>query len=96
MYYIENPWFVDDHGKLVCHKKNGLENRFIIYEMRRMARQVIKGARGNYWTFDNSRVIVDESKFEWDSPGLRGTLQKNVKTCQQDPAEAKSMCLRTH
>ena len=77
LYYIENPCFIDDHG---------LENRFIIYEMRRMARQVIKGARGNYWT---SRVIMDESKFEWDSPGLRGTLQKNVKKCQQDPAEAK-------
>ena len=86
-------WFFDDHAKLVCHMKNGTEVRYIIYEMRRLPRKNFKGRKSNFWSFNNYRIIVDESMFDWESPGLRGTLQKHSKRCAEDEEQAKSTLL---
>ena len=53
-------------------------------------RKTYKGKKGNYWSFNNSRLIVDEDLFDWNEAGLRASLQKNAQDCAKDKDAAKS------
>ena len=88
--YIQNKWFIDEHAKLVCTDNSGGEVRYIIFEMRRTARKKIKGTRGDYWTFNNNRIIVDEAMFDWGYAGLRSNFQRKSPECQRNKEEATS------
>jgi hypothetical protein len=67
-------WFIDENKELVVIQLDGAETRFIIHATVRISRKTINGIKGDWWGFNNQRIILNEELFDWFNVGLNARL----------------------
>ena len=69
------------------------ERDFIITDTKRLYHKTIDDEVDTWWAFNSKRIIVRESKFDFDVGGLQGKFKERTNDCKRDPKKTQRKSL---
>ena len=93
--WITKKWFINENKLLVIQFEDQHEEDFIIWEMLRLSRKTFGEQKGDFWAFNDKKILLNEELFLWTDPGCIEKLKAQKKTMKKKKGQTEKDVVRS-